>query len=297
MTLQYFNCSALLLVKLATTQVGTTPRSLNHGISHFIRIDNSIVNRHLVTGIDYLISSGLSENSIPFFANEVKKEIYLEDITEIIPIGADKLLITLSIDGEIHEAYCSAIKYGVIDEVANRPQYWKSFLNLSGPNIAVEHLNKYYKHLASIYVDSLESSSILSIEPYVEKDIIVDSNFSDWANPYSAKKEFSYKNIDKIWINVDRQRRTISLSDSIVKSYTCSDHDGGFETTEFTLRMSCTIKFGSIGRLESRLRIWEESGYSICDNYISFPNLKYREIESKLGIKFSFSNSSSTYPA
>lgn len=204
MTLQYFNCSALLLVKLATTQVGTTPRSLNHGISPFIKIDNSISNRHLVTGIDYLISSGLSENNIPFFANEVKKEIYLEDITEIIPIGADKLLITLNIDGEIYEAYCSAIKYGVIDEVANRPQCWKSFLNLSGPNIAVEHLNKYYKHLASIYVDSLESSSIISIEPYIEKDIIVDSNFSDWANPHSAKQEFSYKNIDKIWIYVDR---------------------------------------------------------------------------------------------
>ena len=119
----------LLLIKLATSQVGTTPRILSYGISACVRIDNSISNSHLVSGVDYLISSGLKETSIPLFANEVKKKIYLEDITEITPVGADKLLITLKLNGEIYEVYCSAIKHGVIDEVANRPRYWKSFIN------------------------------------------------------------------------------------------------------------------------------------------------------------------------
>lgn len=144
MNIQDFNGPALLLIKLATVQVGTTPRSLSQGISACIKIDNSICNHHLVSGIDYLISSGLRETSIPFFVNEVKKEIYLEDITEITPIGADKLLITLRLNGEIYEVYCSTIKYGIIDECSYSPRYWKSFVNLNGPDIAIKHLNKYY---------------------------------------------------------------------------------------------------------------------------------------------------------
>lgn len=292
------NCHALLLIELATSQCGTTPRSLSRGVSSCITVDNNISNHHLVNGIDYLIPSGLNENNLPFVTNEVKKEIYLEDITEIVPIGSDKLLITLNLNGEIREAYCTSIKYGLISELSHRPKYWKTFINLSGDEESVEHLKQRYNNSMDMFSsNSVESSSILSIEPYIEKDLIVESNFSDWANPYSARQEFSYKNINKIWIYIDKKRRTISLSDSIVKSNTHSDHDGGFETTEYTLRMSCTIKFGSIGQLESRLQRWEQNGYTLSDNYISFPNLRYWEIESILGVKFSFSNSSSTYPA
>lgn len=218
MNLQDFNSSALLRIKLATLQVGTTPRILGDGISACIRIDNSIRNSHLVSGVDYLISSGLKETSIPLFANEVKKKIYLEDITEITPIGADKLLITLNLNGEIYEVYCSAIKYGVIDEVANRPQYWKSFINLSGPDVAIEHLNKYYKHSVYFFVDPLESSSILSIEPYVEKDLIVSPTFSDWPNPSSARNEYYFRSIDNVSININRLNRTISIFDSFERS-------------------------------------------------------------------------------
>lgn len=297
MDLQDFNSSALLRIKLATLQVGTTPRILGDGISACIRIDNSIRNSHLVSGVDYLISSGLKETSIPLFANEVKKKIYLEDITEITPIGADKLLITLNLNGEIYEVYCSAIKYGVIDEVANRPQYWKSFINLSGPDVAIEHLNKYYKHSVYFFVDPLESSSILSIEPYVEKDLIVSPTFSDWPNPSSARNEYYFRSIDNVSININRLNRTISIFDSFERSCTQSDHDGGFETTEWRFYMSCTIKFGSIERLESQLRRWKEKGISISNSNISFPHLRYWEIESKLGIIFSFSNSCNTFPA
>lgn len=297
MNSQDFNSSALLLIKLATSQVGTTPRILSYGISACVRIDNSISNSHLVSGVDYLISSGLKETSIPLFANEVKKKIYLEDITEITPVGADKLLITLKLNGEIYEVYCSAIKHGVIDEVANRPRYWKSFINLSGPDIAIEHLNKYYNHSVYVFVDPLESSSILSIEPYIEKDLIVNSTFSDWANPFSARQEYSYRSIDNVSININRLNRTISIFDSFEKSSTQSDHDGGFETTEWKFYMSCTIKYGSIERLESQLRRWKEKGISLSNGSISFPHLRYWEIESKLGIKFSFSNTCNTFPA
>lgn len=295
MNSQDFYSSALLLIKLATFR--TRPRILGYGISACIRIDNSTSNSHLVSGVDYLISSGLRETSIPLFANEVKKKIYLEDITEITPVGADKLLITLKLNGEIYEVYCSAIKYGVIDEVANRPQYWKSFINLCGPDIAIEHLNKYYNHSVHVFVDPLESSSILSIEPYIEKDLIVNSTFSDWPSPFSARQKFFYRNIDNVSININRLSRTISIFDSFEESCTHSDHDGGFETTERKFYMSCTIKYGSIERLESQLRRWKEKGISLSNGRISFPHLRYWEIESKLGIKFSFSNTCNTFPA
>lgn len=292
-----FNSSALLFIKLATLQCGTTPRNLSYGVSGCIRIDNSISNHHLVSGVDYLISAGLREDSIPLFANEVKKKIYLEDITEITPIGADKILITLKLNDEIYEAYCTEIKYGVIDEDYHRPQYWKSFINLSGPDIAIEHLNKHYKHSVCFFNDALESSSILSIEPYIEKDLIVTSNFSDWPNPYSAREEYFFRNIEKLSININRLSRTISIFDSFEKENTQSDHDGGVETTKWNFHMSCTIKYGSIQRLESQLRRWEENGISISNGSISFPHLRYWEIETKLGIRFSFSNSCYTFPA
>lgn len=296
MFFQNYNNSALLVIKLATCIVGKTPRTLEHGISSCIRIDNSICNQHLVSGVDYLVPSGIRESSIPFLTEEVKKEIYFEDITEITPIGADKLLITLSINGEIYEAYCSAIKYGVLDEVSNIPQYWKTFINLSGPDLAIEHLNKYYKHLVGIFVDSTESSSILSIEPYIEKDIIVESEFSDWSSPRSSRNNYIYREINKISIDINKLGRTISFFDSFIESTTGSDHDGSFETTEWTYRMFCTIKFGSIERLESQIQRWKEKGISFSDSSISFQSLRYWEIESKLGIKFSFSNSVNTFP-
>lgn len=285
--------NALLQIKLATNQVGTTVRSLSQGIGYLLKIDNTVLNSHLVSGIDYLIPSGVKDDHINFITNEVKKNIYLEDITEIIPIGANLILITLKINNEIYEAYCSSIKYGTIREGSHNPHYRKYFFNLTGSNEALEHLNKTYNQ-NSDWVNSLESSCIVSLEPYLGNDEILEFGFSDWGNPYSAYQKYSYKDIDHLNVTIDWNNRIITLEESFEESFTGSDHDGGFETTTWVYNISCTKRYASRENLTKEIIKWEQKGFKIEEGKIHFNKLKYWVIESLLEIKFHFSNNNYT---